>query len=217
MTEQPDPYAQLRPPVPPPAGTPQQAEQAVQQVQASATGDAGESLGQMSDVRGPLLPAEALMNQIMEQQRQFAEQLAGMQVQLVKAQQQAQAARALAGPPAIATYAKGIAAKLAGHRDANPDIPAGHFDDVIAHATELADHAAAAGDGNLSGLDRLEGLAAKVGRFLQHGHQARSGKHLDMSAVLSELNTVLDEADRLQAEAHSGSGGQGAGELVKAG
>ena len=178
------------------------AQQAVNQaVDPSASGDAGASLGAMTG-RGPLLPAEEMMNKLFEQLAAQAEQISGMQVQLSKATALATAARQIAGPPALVTYANGIAAKLQGHKAANPDLPAGHFDQVIEHALELAEHAKALADGDAGAANRLEGLASKIGRFVTRTHLRRTNKHsVDMSAVVAELEEVLDEADQL---AHAG-------------
>lgn len=187
-------------------------------VDSTAAGDAGPQLSQMTD-RGPLLPAEQAISELFERLKAQSEQIAALQGQVVKAQQFAQAARQLAGPPAIVTYANGIAAKLASHRDANPDLPRGHFDDAIAQAQELAKHAATAGDGDTSVLGRLEGLASKVGRFVTRTHLRQTNKHLDMSAIVDELESVLDEADKLTADSgsssSSGSNGASSSELVK--
>lgn len=185
-------------------------------VEATASGDAGPQLAQMTD-RGPLLPAEEAISQLFEQLKAAQEQMAAMGDRLVRAEQQAQAARQLAGPPAIATYADGIAAKLAGHRDANPDLPRGHFDDVIAHATELAQHAKTLADGDASSANRLEGLAEKVGRFVTRTHLRKTGKQLDMSAVLDELEAVLEEADKLTSPSSPSSSAPSSGVVAKAG
>jgi hypothetical protein len=180
---------------------------------ATAAGDAGPQLSQMTD-RGPLLPAEQAISELFEQLKAQSEQIAALQGQVVKAQQFAQAARQLAGPPAVVTYANGIAAKLASHRDANPDLPRGHFDDAIGHAEELAQHAATLGDGDLSVAGRLEGLASKVGRFVTRTHLRRTNKHLDMSAIVDELESVLEEVDKLTSD-ESGKAGASSGQLVR--
>ena len=135
------------------------------------------------------------MNNLMAR---FAEQdklLAGMRDQLNAAQAQANAARAIAGPPELVTYSNGIAAKLQGHKDANPDVPLGHFDDVIATAGKLAGEAAKVADGAGSpGL--VHDLVTAVERFVTRGHHRKVNKPLDFSAIVSELDAIRDEVDK---------------------
>lgn len=204
----PDPYAALRPAAPEqeqqhgqPAYTDDQAGQAVQQVQGGPQADAGESLAKMDlSKAAPRLPAEDVMDELMRQQREFADQLAGMRKQLDTAQRDAAAVRSLTGPPLVTTYADGVAAKMRSHAAANPDVPPGHFDQVIGQAEELAKSARALAEGTAEAGDKIGGLAGKVERFLTRTHQVTSGKHLDFSAVLSELELVLHEAEQLGAK-----------------
>lgn len=178
----------------------QAAEAAVAQVQAPA-GDAGASLGMMTTDKPARLPAEDLMDKLMEQQRLFSEQLAAMQSQLGRAQADAAAVRAITGPPMVTVAADGIAAKLAGHKAANPDVPLGHFDAAIEQAAELAKQARALADGQASAAEHVSGLAGKVERFLTRTHPRASGKALDFSALLDELDVLLTEAEGLAGKA----------------
>jgi hypothetical protein len=202
----PDPYEALRPaapqgqeqdaPPPPPQYTPAQADQAVQEVQHDYGSSAGESLGKMDLSRAaPQLPAESVMDQLMAEFKKLSEQVVAMQGQLDSTQRDAAAARAFAGPPPLTTYADNVAALLEGHRNANPDLPKGHFDQAVSDARDLANAAHGLADGEGS-PDDVHGLAGRLERFLTVGHRRRAGKALDFSAILDALEWVRDEAEK---------------------
>ncbi len=201
----PDPYEAMRPAAPqdqqqdappPPQYTQAQAAQAVETVQHDYGSSAGESLGKMDLSRAaPQLPAESVMDQLMAQFKALSEQVASMQGQLDSTQRDAAAARAFAGPPALNVNADNVAALLEGHRNANPDVPAGHFDKALADARDLAKAAHGLSDGEGS-ADDVHGLADRLERFLTRVHRRRSGKVLDFSSLLDALETVREEADK---------------------
>lgn len=165
------------------------AEQLAGQAAAAPAPDAGPSIEQMQqDTREVLLPMETRINDMMKafeaSQTQQAAQIADLQRQLA-------AARDQAGPPAVEQYANGVAALLTAHAAANPDVPAGTFDDVRAVAGQLQQAATDA----VTSRDpsKINELAARVTSWADR----YSGKHIDLSSVRADLELLGEAAARL--------------------
>jgi hypothetical protein len=174
----------------------QAAEDAVRQVQTEGP-DAGESLGKMSTDRPERLPAEDEHDAVMARMRDLQEQLDSMRGELGQAKSGYAAAVAALGPPEVATYGQAIRDKLVSHRDANPDLPAGHFDKVLAAVGPLADASAelAAGEGSTEQVNGMVPDAADAVEAFIRRHVRTSGKHLDFSALEADLEYARAAAE----------------------
>lgn len=143
--------------------------------------------------RGPQLPAETEIDDFMAQMRaQFADMTA--QINALKAQQLA--ALAAQGTPHVVRYAEGARDKIAALVAQHPDAPRGHFDAVAAAAGQLYDEAGklAAGNGAISALEKA---GAAVVKFAERGHGKAWPKHIDWSAIASDVEDAIEAAAKL--------------------
>jgi hypothetical protein len=172
---------------------------AAAQAQQSPSADAGESLAQMTTDRPEPLPAEAEHDALMAEFKAMSERLAAMEGELSKTKSDYAAATAALGPPQVATYGKNILDKLVSYRNANPDLPAGHFDQVIAKAAPLAQASQAVIDGTGQVSDvtgQVQDVVDAVERFVTRTHPRTNGKPIDFSALLTDLELALEAAGR---------------------
>jgi hypothetical protein len=161
------------------------AQQLAAQAAAMPAADAGPTLEQIQQAqREAILPYENALQQAMDQMAALASQVKDLQAGVVAAQQ-------AAGPPAVEQYANGVAALLKAHADANPDVPAGTFDDVRAAAGKLQQAATDA----VTSRDpsEINGLAAQVTTWVDKYR----GKHLDLSSLRADLELLGEAAARL--------------------
>jgi len=180
-----------------------QAQLAVAQAQqpAQAAGaDTGPQLEQMSTDRPEPLPAEAEHDRLMAEFKAMSERLAAMEGQLGQVKADYAAAAAKLGPPEVATYGKNILDKLVSYRNANPDLPPGHFDRVIAQAGPLAEASQNVIDGKRHVSDvtgQVQDTVDAVEHFVTRTHPRKSGKPLDFSALLTDLELALEAAAKI--------------------
>lgn len=143
------------------------------------------------------LPYEAEMDALMEQFRALSEKVAAQETEIARVRGSYAQAIAALGPPAIVTYGKALRQKLVSFRNAHPDVPPGHFDQVIDAVSAVHDAAVKleAGDGKPADVASLAAAAADaVDRFTGRTHPRRSGKPIDFSALNSDVEALLDEA-----------------------
>lgn len=149
--------------------------------------------------RGPLLPAEQRIDDLMAQLRQQSDALAQMQEQMGFLQRQQEEAQAASGGPLVVRYAVGVADKLRALVDANAGRPAlgarDHYAPVLEAADKLVEAAKnVSKDGG--NIDQHRGLVGEIERFLDRHHTRRGGGHVDFSAIRDDLYTSQDEADK---------------------
>lgn len=175
------------------------AEDVAAEVNQGPQADAGESLGQMTATRGEPLPAEADHDALMAEFKAMSERLQALEAEAGKNRKDYQAAIAKLGPPDVATYGKAIHAKLVSLRNAHPDAPAGHWDEVIAKAAPLAEASQQVIDGS-GHVDDVNGqvgdVVDAVDRFVSKTHRRKWGKPIDFSALESDLEYARDAADQ---------------------
>lgn len=167
------------------------AQQLAAQAAAAPTGDAGESIEAMQQAqRQAVLPFEQEIQQMMQEFRDgsnaMAQRIKDLEAQLA-------GAKAAAGPPAVEQYAGGIEALLKAHAAANPDLPRGTFDDVLALAGKLrtaASDAVASRD-----VSDVNGLAGQIQTWVSRFR----GKHIDFSSLTADLELLAEAAVRLAA------------------
>ena len=159
--------------------------------------------------RGPLLPAEEQMDQIMAALKAQSDQIEVLTAQLTAQQKQLAQANAASGGPLLTRYADAFADTIAMHAVANPDLGtvrkdsdgklviAGHFGRPYELAARLRDTAAAAVDSGKP--DDVRGVVTSLERWLSRTHP-RAGKHVDLGTALQYLEYVADEADKLDAD-----------------
>jgi hypothetical protein len=181
----------------------QAAEQVAGQVDQGPQFDAGEQVAQLTE-RGDPLPAEADHDRLMAEFKKMSERLQTLEAEAGQSRKSYQAAVAKLGPPDVAVYGKAIHAKLVSLRNAHPDAPPGHFDEVIAKAAPLAE----ASQGLIDGGGNLEDVTGQVGdvtdavdRFVSRTHRRKWGKPIDFSALESDLEYARESADQLQRQA----------------
>lgn len=176
--------------------TPEQAEylraqQAAQAVQGSAgiTSDSATVADQMTE-RGPLLPAEIGIEQVMEQFRQYSDLVQSMQGQINVLQRQQEEAQAAAGGPLTIRYAQGAADKISAYA---AQWPAHDLSVAATAAADVLDAAKAVVKGDSSVVPKLTVAQAAIGRVF--------GKlpHVDSSAILDDVAQAVDEAHKLLA------------------
>lgn len=175
----------------------QAAAQVAAQVDQGPAADAGPQLAQMSASRGDPLPAEAEHDRLMAEFKAMSERLAALEQEAGKNRADYRAAVAKLGPPHVAVLGRAIHDKLTSLRNAHPDAPPGHFDDVIAKAAPLAE----ASRNVLDGGGHVEDVTQHVGdvvdaveRFIGRTHRRRWGKPIDFSALEGDLEDVTDAA-----------------------
>jgi hypothetical protein len=184
-----------------------QATQAAAEVAAGRSGDAGAQQATMATAeRGPLLPAEQQMDQMMAQVKAMSDQLAAQAGQ-IEVMQRAEAQRvAESGGPLVLRYAQSVKDHLLAHAIAHPDLGAvtkdgdgyrvaGHFAGVIADADRLVATVKDLVDGK-SSTGPVHDAADAVDRFIERGHRRLTGKHVDFGAAGQALEYVRDEASK---------------------
>jgi hypothetical protein len=173
------------------------AAQAVGQVQTEGP-DAGESLAAMSTDRPERLPAEDEHDRLMAEFKAMSERMQAMEAELAGAKSGYAAAVAALGPPEVAVYGAAISAKLESFKAANPDVPPGHFDQVIAAVGPLAASSAEVIGGG-GDVDTVKGhvpdAVAAVEKFIGKTHPRMSGKPLDFSALEADLEYAQAAAE----------------------
>jgi hypothetical protein len=175
----------------------QQAQQAA--TSPSPAADTAASMAQMTG-RGPELPAESAMDQLMAALRAQSAQIEALQAQVGVMQKQSEEAQAAAGGPLTVRYADGAVAKLQALKAQHPDVPQGHFDAVIKAAEGLAQGARTLVKTGASEVIRdVEGPATAIGKFITRTHWKLSGKHIDFSAIADDVETAVEEALKLVA------------------
>lgn len=160
-------------------------------------GAAADSASQMTQ-RGPLLPAEEAIDRMMALLKAQSDQIEALQAQVGVMAKQSAEALAAHGGPMVTRYAKGAQDKITAHVAANPDVPQGHFVPLQEFAGQLWDAAEAMAKGN-GALADVEKAAGAVTRFINRTHVKLSGKHIDWSTVIDDVETVVDEAIKLAA------------------
>ena len=152
--------------------------------------------------RGPLLPAETQIDELMAQLKAQSEQLASMGAALSSVQRQMEEAQAASGGPLTVRYAQGAADKLAALAVQYPNQPAGtkHFDPAHEAASALvsASKLVAKGAGPVADVEKA---AAGVERFISRTHKRLGGVHIDWSAILDDVELAVEEAAKLVAAA----------------
>jgi hypothetical protein len=179
------------------------AAQAVAPEQAAGA-DAGPQLAQMSIDRPAPLPAELENDKLMAEFKAMSERLNAMEAELGATKAGYAAAVAKLGPPEVAVYGRAILDKLVSYRNAHPDLPPGHFDRVIEAARPLADASQQVIDGTGHVSDVTGGLTNvidAVERFVTRTHPRTSGKPIDFSALLSDLEYAAEAAAKIAAVA----------------
>lgn len=160
--------------------------------------------------RGPELPAESDMDRLMAMFKEQADQLGALRDQLGILQKQEVERSAAAGGPVLVRYAQGIYDHLLAHAAQHPDLGAvvpatpdqaarvtGHFETAHTHAAALLQ---AAKDAMTGGpLQAVEDAAGKLAHFIERGHKALGGKHVDFGAIAQMIEYVGAEAVRLAA------------------
>lgn len=175
----------------------QAAAQAVQSPSPAA--DQAAAAAQMAAAeRGPVLPAESAIDQMMALIKAQSEQLEALQSQVGVMQKQAEEAQAVVGGPPVIRYAQAVAEKIAALKAAHPDLGAGHFDVPAAAADELV---TAATDLSKNGgaSDAVESAAGKLDRWLTRTHWRTGRKFIDFSALADDAERAVDEALKLAA------------------
>lgn len=153
------------------------------------TTTAADSAAQMTE-RGPLLPAETDIENLMALLRQQSDALASLQKQVGVMAKQTEEAQMAAGGPLTVRYAQAVADKLAAHAAAWPDHD---FSGAIAAAGSLVDAAQAVVRGDTSVGGRMQAAESTVRRLL-----ARL-PHVDVSAVLDDVALAVEEGLKLAA------------------
>lgn len=177
--------------------TAQTAQQAAASPNPSA--DIAASLGAMTG-RGPELPAESAMDQLMAALKAQSEQIAALQAQVGVMQKQADESQAAAGGPLAVRYADGAVAKLEALRAQHPDVPQGHFEAAITAAKTLAEAARAVVKTGAPDVAKgVETAAADIGKFITRTHWRASGKFVDFGAIADDVETAVEEALKLVA------------------
>lgn len=150
--------------------------------------------------RGPLLPAESQIDELMAQLRAQSEQLASMGAALSSVQRQMEEAQAASGGPLTVRYAQGAADKLTALADQYPNHPTGlaHFDPAKAAAQALVDASKLVVKGTGPVAD-VEKAAAGIEKFISRTHKRLGGSHIDWSAILDDVELAVEEAAKLAA------------------
>lgn len=207
MTEQPgyDPAAYApQPPTDNIAGQPLTDEQAAAlhariaaqgATQPSPASEQAATAEQMTE-RGPMLPAENAMDQVMAQLKAMSDQLASTQSQLSTLQRQQEEAQAASGGPLVVRYAQAVADKAAALDQSRPDHADGHFSPLHEAAAALVEAAKAAAKDGSNASDVADASAA-IERFITRTHPRAGGAQLDFSALRDDAQQAADEAAKL--------------------
>lgn len=191
------------------AGAPLTAEQqaflAAQQAQQAAAESAPIAQAQAATAaqlteRGPLLPAESQIDELMAQLRAQSEMIEKMGTALNSVQRQMEEAQAASGGPLTIRYAQGAADKIDAMAAQHPNNPLGvhHFDEARAAVSDLVDATKGVVKGGTS-VDAVHGAVARVERFIHRTHSRTGGSHIDWSAILDDLTLAAEEAAKLAA------------------
>ena len=161
---------------------------------------AGAQAAMQSAPRGPLLPAEQDIDNVMEQLRQQSAQLAAVQAQMLAMGRQIEEAQAAQGGPLTVRYAQGAADKIEALAQAHPNNPLGsaHFTDARDAAGRLVAAAAMASKGT-GPVQLVRDAAADIERFAARVHRRLGGMHVDWSAILDDAELAVSEAVKLAA------------------
>lgn len=159
--------------------------------------DAAENMAQVVE-RGPTLPAEDAIEQLMAAFKAQSEQLEALRSQVGVMQKQADEATAASGGPPVIRYAQAALAHLEAMAVAHPDLGKGYFAPVIEQAQTLVE---AATDLSKNGGSpaHVEQVAGSLERFLTKTHWRKGGKYIDFSMLADTVETVLEEAEKLAA------------------
>lgn len=184
----------------PVAGQPLTAEQAeflrAQQAQQAASESAGISQAQADSAaamteRGPLLPAEVMMEELMAQLKAQSAQIEAMSAALGSVQKQMEEAQVAAGGPLTVRYAEAARDKLAAL-----DVQWPQHEFTAAHAA--ADQLVAAAKDAVKGQSQggVFDAASLVIRRLD-----RRLPHIDFSAIIDDVELAVEEGLKLTAAA----------------
>lgn len=158
---------------------------------ASVVNDAATVADQITSTeRGPLLPAEAGIDDLMAQIKAQSEALAAMQSQIGVLQKQQEEANAASGGPLTVRYAQGAADKIAA---ATAQWPAHDLSVAAAAAGDVLDAANAAVKGDGSVGPKLQVAQSAITRVFS------KLPHIDSSAILDDLGAAVEEALKLHA------------------
>jgi len=150
--------------------------------------------------RGPLLPAEERIDELMAALRAQSDQIAAMQAQMGTVQRQMEEAQAATGGPLTVRYAQGAADKLDSLQLQYANFPAGtkHFDAPREAAGRLVEaaKAIAKNGGKTTDVDKA---IADIEKFLKRTHFKLGGSHVDWSAIGDDLELAGEEAAKLVA------------------
>lgn len=156
---------------------------------ASITTDSAAVADQMTE-RGPLLPAEVGIDQVMAQLKQYSDLVQSMQGQIAVLQKQQEEASAAAGGPLTIRYAQGAADKITALA---AQWPAHDLSVVATAAADVVDAAQAAvkGDGTVG--PKLAVAESAIRRVFS------KLPHVDSSAILDDVTLAVEEAHKLLA------------------
>ena len=169
------------------------AQQAAQASASSAgvVGDAATVADQITSTeRGPLLPAEANIDALMEQIKAQSDALERMQSQIGVLQKQAEDANVASGGPLTVRYAQGAADKIS---TLAAQWPAHDFGTAATAAADVLDAAQAAVKGDGSVGPKLQVAQSAIGRVFS------KLPHIDSSALLDDVAAAVEEALKLHA------------------
>lgn len=180
--------------------TAQQAAQAATEAAPIAQAQAATAATIGQGERGPLLPAEEKIDQLMAQLKAQSDQLASQQAALTVVQRQMEEAQAAQGGPLTIRYAQGAADKLDAIAAAHPNNPLGtaHFDAAREAVGQLVDASKGVVKGTGS-VDAVHGARARLEAFIHRTHARQGGGHVDWSAILDDLELAASEAAKLAA------------------
>jgi hypothetical protein len=171
----------------------QQAQQAAEQGTPIAAAQA-ETAGQMTE-RGPLLPAESQVDELMAALKAQSDKLEAMQAQLGTVQKQMEESQAAQGGPLVVRYAQGAADKLEATAAQWPAHAA--KGDLLDQAREAAGTLVTAAKQIVKGDPTAAGAITKATPVITR--LARKLPHVDWSAVLDDVEAVADEAGKFAA------------------
>lgn len=174
-----------------------QAQQAV--ASPSPAADSRAAAAQMASAeRGPELPAESEMDQVMAIIKAQSAQMAALMQRVDVLQRQATERDAELGGPPVVRYAQGAADKIEALVAAHPDLGKDHFAAPRAAAKTLVSAATTlATDGGPSAP--VESAVATLERWFGRTHWRTGRKFIDFSAIGDDLATAAEEAIKLAA------------------
>ena len=162
-------------------------------------GVSGQQLGEQMAAQGAHagLPAEDDHDAEMAAMRAIAEDQAKRLAFLEKAfTQQRQAYIAALGEPIVERYAKGVRDKLRTHLVMHPAL-AEHLEPRVRLADNLYEAARKAVSGGGNDFREVAAIAQEIDRYVTKTHgrvTGGSGSHVDFSALLYDLELMLEEA-----------------------